>query len=209
MSPLIGGVTDRLTTACDLSLLIAALYILVTEFGFTMNPLQWLEHTDVRNLVILACAAAFFFESYLSLLPSALIPSKMQAAVKPEFDMSAIFFTSANYLDIVAFMPVVWRLYQVEELEESQIGTMVTSGAKRQLQLFFLFIAAFYMHDDVLDPVLNLLDEPIAMMGHAAHFMLVLDVMGFFAFQANNVGSTVQEHGEQLHGLLAPDDEDP
>eukprot|EP00971_Amphidinium_carterae_P063221 1251278-Amphidinium_carterae.1 len=35
---------------------------------------------------------------------------------------SKILFVAANYVDILAFMPVVWRLYQVRHLKAPLIG---------------------------------------------------------------------------------------
>merc|ERR1719436_845362 len=107
-------------------------------------------------------------------------------------------------------MPVLWRFYQAEnELEDSHLGTNVSTEAKSQIHLFFMFVFCFYTWDDVIDPIMSLLDEPVAMMAHAAHFVLLLDFCGFFLFQAGNPmtagGSGFKERREQLQGLLAED----
>lgn len=209
MSQLVDGrELARLTLAMDGAYLLAALAVLKWEFGFSLSPMQWWEHTDVRNLVVLACAAAVITEGYFTILPASWMSEKMQYYSKQGLDPSKILFTSANYIDIVAFMPVVWRLYQAEgEHEDYNIGALVSTDAKRQVQIFFVFVVGFYMWDDVIDPVMTLLDEPIAMMAHAAHFVLLLDFAGFFSFQVGQP-ATAKEQGEQLQGLLSQTDDD-
>eukprot|EP00971_Amphidinium_carterae_P001398 27938-Amphidinium_carterae.1 len=39
---------------------------------------------------------------------------------------------------------------------------------------------------EVFDAVMTLMDEPIALMAHAAHYVLLLDFAGFFSFQVTS-----------------------
>mmetsp|Transcript_69339 Transcript_69339/g.144803 ORF Transcript_69339/g.144803 Transcript_69339/m.144803 type:complete len:312 (-) Transcript_69339:155-1090(-) len=197
---------EKLVFCVDCAGLFGALAILKWEFGFPMSPLRWIEHYDVRNLVLLASLGAFASHAFFVILQPSWM-SSVTRATSQEIHIPSVLFTAANYVDIVAFMPVVWRLYQAEEAEDSRTGLTVTGSMKRQIQVFFGFVIAFYMWDDVLDPVMTLLDEPLAMMAHAAHFVLLLDFAGFFLFQVNQP-TTVKEYSEQLQGLLAKDDEE-
>uniref|UniRef100_A0A7S2KB27 Uncharacterized protein n=1 Tax=Zooxanthella nutricula TaxID=1333877 RepID=A0A7S2KB27_9DINO len=193
----------------DVVLLASALGLLKWEFGFTLSPVKWWSHVDVRNLVVLSVACSVLIEAYFVVLPHSWLSAKMQF-YKQRLDVSKILFTTANYIDIVAFMPVVWRLYQAEdEHEDYNIGTHVSTDAKRQVRLFFAFVVAFYMWDDVVDPILTIMDEPVAMMAHAAHFMLLLDFAGFFTFQvAQPTSGGIKQSGEEVLGLLAQTDDD-
>mmetsp|Transcript_65600 Transcript_65600/g.129001 ORF Transcript_65600/g.129001 Transcript_65600/m.129001 type:complete len:311 (+) Transcript_65600:135-1067(+) len=205
-----GGDWYRYTLAVDTGLFLAALAVLKWQFGLTLTPSLLWEHNDVRNLVGLACAAAFVVEGYLCIMPTSWLSERSQWYAKQGLDLSKVLFTAANYVDIIAFMPVVWRLYQVEsESMDYDIGTTVSSDAKTQVQTFFMFVVAFYMWDDVVDPVMSLLDEPIAMMAHAAHFVLLLDFAAFFSFQVQQPSTAAgKEQGEQLQGLLSQMDDD-
>merc|ERR1712203_933944 len=102
--------------------------------------------------------------------------------------------------------------YQVEaEFSDCNVGTVVSEETKRMVKWFFVFVIGFYSWDDVIDPIMHLMDEPIAMMAHAAHFCLLLDFACFFLFQVSspNLGAKdgneklMRERGEQLQGLLS------
>lgn len=196
---------DRLLVTVDSAALFGALALLKWEFEFPMNPMHWIEHRDVRNLVVLASAAAVCSEAFFVFVQPSLMGSRSQGQ---QIHVPSLLMTAANYVDIVAFMPVVWRLYQAEEYEESMVGTHVRVEAKRQVRMFFLYVLAFYSWDDVIDPAMTLLSEPLAMMAHAAHFMLLLDFAGFFLFQVAQSNNPVKEHGEQLQGLLSREDDE-
>ena len=49
------------------------------------------------------------------------------------FSIANVLFAAANYVDVVGFMPVVWRLYQAENaLDDFSVGTTVSLEAKQQ-----------------------------------------------------------------------------
>mmetsp|Transcript_615 Transcript_615/g.1929 ORF Transcript_615/g.1929 Transcript_615/m.1929 type:complete len:315 (-) Transcript_615:92-1036(-) len=206
LSQVIAGVhLGRMQLAFDVVLLVAAVTILRYVFEFPLSPMRILEQRDVRNLVGLAVSAAFLSEAFFVYVQPMWLSEATRLYTSEGLRASKVFFAASNYVDIVAFMPVVWRLYQADnELEDCAVGTVVSVEARRQVQLFFLFVGTFYLWDDVIDPIMNLLDEPVAMMAHAAHFMLLVDFAGFFIFQVGNptTGGT-KERGEQLQGLLA------
>jgi len=204
-----GGEWTRMTLMVDGSILLVALGVLKFEFGFSLSPAHWWVHTDVRNLVGLSLAGAFITEAYFCMLPAAWLSDKMQYYKQQGLDIAKVLFTAGNYIDIVAFMPVVWRLYQTEaEYEDYNVGTNVSMDAKRQVKAFFIFVVGFYMWDDVADPVMSLLDEPIALMAHAAHFVLLLDFAAFFAFQVSQPTADNKDQSEQLEGLLSQMEDD-
>lgn len=203
------GKDERLPVAVDVVGLIGALALLKYEFEFPMNPLDWMKHQDVRNLIILACGGGFASHAFFIIVQPTWM-SDLTREQSREFYLPFILFTCANYVDILAFMPIVWRLYQAEEYEESATGAAVQTGATRQVRAFFTYVVAFYAWDDVIDPIMTLTDEPLGMMAHAAHFVLLLDFAGFFTFQVGQASaamSTSKDTGE-LSGLLARDDED-
>lgn len=204
---LAGGHISKMQLAFDVATLIGALAILRNVFDFPLSLTRILEQRDVRNLVGLAFAAAFVSEAIFVYLPTSWINEASRSYTSDGLTVSKVFFVAANYVDIVAFMPVVWRLYQADnELEDCAGGVVVSVEAKRQVQTFFIFVGCFYLWDDVIDPIMFLLEEPVAMMAHAAHFMLLLDFAGFFIFQVGNPNTTgLKERGEreQLQGLLS------
>jgi len=192
--------------AFDVACAVAGLAILhwVFEFPFTFSSIK--EHRDVRNLVAMALAAAFAVESFFVFYQPEWMADATRAYIADGVLVSKTFFVAANYIDIVAFMPAVWRLYQAEgDLEDCSAGTLVGADARRQVQFFFAFLFGFYLWDDVIDPIQDLTDEPLAMAAHGAHFVLLLDFAGFFLFQVKNPPG-IQERSEQLQGLLEPDD---
>jgi len=204
----------KLPLAVDFVGLFSALALLKYEFEYPINPMVWAQHIDVRNLVALACGASLVTEVGFAFIPEAWMDETTKLYFQDPLEPGKVMFTAANYIDIVAFMPIVWRLYKAEnELEEAAVGTTVSDKAKRQVRMFFLFVGAFYLWDDVIDPIMGLLDEPVAMMAHAAHFMLLLDFAGFFTFQVSQPASLASkelnmERGEQLQGLLSQEEDD-
>mmetsp|Transcript_67040 Transcript_67040/g.160680 ORF Transcript_67040/g.160680 Transcript_67040/m.160680 type:complete len:313 (+) Transcript_67040:58-996(+) len=208
VSQAIEGVSYRKSEfAFDVAALVGAVMVLHFVFQVPLTLVHYIKYQDVRNLVIMATAAAFAAEAYFVYVvpwwegqPVSFAGSNLQT--------SKILFVAANYVDILAFMPVVWRLYQVEnEMDDFSIGTKVSNEARTQARWFFLYVCGFYFWDDVFDAIMTLSDEPIAMMAHGAHYMLLLDFAGFFSFQVTSPQLTGvnkdKEKGEQLQGLLS------
>jgi len=199
--------TNKMSVTVDFVLTVSAICILHYAFEFPLNFKSLYSQQDVRNLALLATGAAILSEGFFVFVPKAWMSEASRQQAGDSLEASKVFFVAANYIDIVAFMPVVWRLYQADnEFEDCSAGVVVSLEAKKQIQLFFCFVIAFYSWDDVIDPIMGGLDEPLAMMAHAAHFMLLLDFAGFFTFQVGNSNASTTSNkgiGEQLQGLLA------
>eukprot|EP00440_Ansanella_granifera_P031497 gb/GFBE01034193.1/.p1 GENE.gb/GFBE01034193.1/~~gb/GFBE01034193.1/.p1 ORF type:complete len:304 (+),score=74.97 gb/GFBE01034193.1/:1-912(+) len=195
---------NRANFCFDAFMLVCSLAALRVFFEIPLTPSYVFEHRDVRNLVGMAVFVAFASEAFFSLI----IPSDAVKAGAAGLSLANVLFAAANNVDVVGFMPVVWRLYQAENaLDDFAVGTMVSLEARQQVRVFFAFVCTFYLWDDVLEPIWSLTDEPVAMMAHAAHFIMLLDFAGFFLFQVNNP-TTTKEKGEQLQGLLDEDAQD-
>lgn len=199
--------TNKASVTVDFILTASAIAILHYAFEFPLTFKSLWHQYDVRNLGLLATGAAILSEGFFVFVPPSYLSEASRQYAAASLEPSKVFFVASNYIDIVAFMPVVWRLYQADnELEDCSAGVVVSLEAKKQVQLFFCFVIAFYSWDDVIDPIMGGLDEPLAMMAHAAHFMLLLDFAGFFTFQVGNSNASTTNNkgfGEQLQGLLS------
>lgn len=181
----------------------AVCWTLKNHFNFSFSPGAFLEHVDVRNILVLACACAFASEFVVLFIEPRFASFSayefMQEGMKPR----TLVLTASNYLDIVAFMPAVWKLYVVEkEFEDTPQGTMVSYEEQQQSKWFFAIVFAFYAWDDALYPNFVMQNvETMVLVGHAAHLVLLLDFVGFFLFQVKNAGVGAVKT-EQMHGLL-------
>jgi hypothetical protein len=205
-SQVIQGVhLGRTQIAFDCAVLLAALALLKGVFDYQLSPFEFLKHRDVRNLIGLAVGSALCTEAFFIYVEPSFLGAMSRAYQRDGLSASKVMFVSSNYVDIVAFMPVVWRLYQVEnELADCNVGSVVSEETKRMVKWFFAFVIGFYSWDDVIEPCMSLLDEPLAMMAHAAHFMLLLDFAGFFLFQVGTPPAQQSKADvEQMQGLLA------
>ncbi|CAE8710953.1 unnamed protein product [Polarella glacialis] len=201
-------VFNRMNLGFDCAMLAAALAALRYSFGLPWSLSYVLDHRDVRNLILMAIAAAFVSEVFFVFV----MPIN-ESVTKQGLSVSKVLFAAANYVDVVGFMPVVWRLYQAENaLDDFSVGTVVSLEARQQVRVFFAFVCTFYLWDDVLEPISSSLDEQLAMMAHIAHFMLLIDFAGFFLFQVGSP-ATLKEQGRkgnelERQGLLDDDGED-
>jgi len=191
----------------DVAVLGACIIQLRNVFGFKFTLRSILDETEVRNLCAMAVVGAIATESACLYLPTAWLSEGTKSYIQDVDIVGKIVFTAANFIDVLAFMPVVWKLYQAENDDDSA-GCQVHEDARRQVLLFFAFVIAFYSWDDVIDPIRTFdRQESVALMAHGAHFVLLLDFAGFFIFQ---VWAPSNAKGEQLQGLLQEDtfDED-
>jgi len=190
----------NLQFAFDVCALIACVLILRQVFSFQWSLKLFVEEREVRNLVSMGILGAVATEVACLYLPAAWVSEGTLAYIREGDLVNKILFTAANYVDVLAFMPVVWKLYQAESDDDFGSGTQVPEEARKQVLLFFLFVVGFYAWDDVIDPIRNIsMEYSIAMMAHAAHFVLLLDFACFFIFQ---VWTPSSSKGEQLQGLL-------
>mmetsp|Transcript_3071 Transcript_3071/g.5402 ORF Transcript_3071/g.5402 Transcript_3071/m.5402 type:complete len:304 (+) Transcript_3071:85-996(+) len=197
-------VRNKMNFCFDTVMFVCAMSALRVVFDVPLTHTYLFEHRDVRNLVGMALGVALASEAFFAFV----VPSDAMKSGAAGLSLANVLFAAANYVDVVGFMPVVWRLYQAENaLDDFAVGTMVSLEAKQQVRVFFAFVCAFYLWDDVLEPISSMMDEPIGMMAHAAHFIMLIDFAGFFLFQVNNP-TTTKEKGEQLQGLLDEDAQD-
>lgn len=196
---------NRMNFIFDVVMFVCAMSALRVVFEVPLTLSYFMDHRDVRNLVGMALGIAFISEAFFAFI----VPSDAMKINAAGFSVANVLFAAANYVDVVGFMPVVWRLYQAENaLDDFAVGTMVSLEAKQQVRVFFGFVCTFYLWDDVLEPIGSMADEPVGMMAHAAHFIMLVDFAGFFLFQVNNPTTTTKEKSEQLQGLLDEDAQD-
>jgi len=183
--------------AMDVSALVACVFILWKVFGFQFRLRTFLDEREVRNLCVMAMLAAVATEVAVTYI----LPNQRPADWQDKGFLKKCVFTAANYVDVVAFMPVVLKLYEIEREDDLSIGTQVPQEARGQVLIFFAFVCGFYSWDDVIDPIRNYDSsyDVVAMMAHAAHFVLLADFAFFFTLQVWNPSSA---KGEQLQGLL-------
>lgn len=185
----------------DLLGLVAAIGILSQVFGYQLHLRTFIEEREVRNLCVMAIAAAFATELVVGLFPKTFSFAEATGLMQDRGFVRKTVFTAANYVDVIAFMPVVLKLFEIERDDDIHAGTSVPMEARRQVLLFFTFVVGFYSWDDVIDPIRNYEGtyDVLAMMAHAAHFVLLLDFAAFFLMQ---VWTPSSGKGEQLQGLL-------
>lgn len=120
-------VRNKMNFTFDVVMLVCALTALRVVFVVPLTPQYILDHRDVRNLVAMALAVAFVSEAFFAFV----VPSDKLNALG--FSIANVLFAAANYVDVVGFMPVVWRLYQAENaLDDFAVGTMVSLEARQQ-----------------------------------------------------------------------------
>lgn len=183
----------------DVAFFIASVVILRNVFGYQVTMRTIIDEREVRNLCLMGIIAAGCTEVAVLAVPQGFLSvESTRAWIQDRNLLKKIAFTAANYVDVVAFVPVVLKLFEIERDDDSTIGTSVPQEARQQVLIFFGFVVSFYSWDDVIDPIRNGAMD-VSMMAHAAHIVLLLDFAGFFIFQVWTPSSV---KGEQLHGLL-------
>lgn len=95
-----------------------------------------------------------------------------------------------NALEVMAFTPAVYLLYQMDR--RAEIFTPLPEKNSRAMAMtFFVFIASFYLHENIFVP-LRMAQQGLAAMngfqmfcgGHLMHLTMLLDFGAFFLFQA-------------------------
>lgn len=191
----------------DFITMAVALAILNKVFGFRWGRSAFTEHSDVRSMIVLALVAAAGTDV---LSTGVSFFSKMPAWNRRW--ISNTLLTASNYVDITAFVPIVWMMYRVERSDDSDgatMGQVITADLRRQALSFFSFLVCFYAVEDLAIPINSQIGETMAMAAHVAHFCLLLDFTAFMCFQVfSQQSSQGKPGGEQLRGLLSQDLED-
>merc|ERR1712007_193002 len=185
----------------DSSAFVVCVGLLWKVFDFRFSWRTILDEREVRNLVVMAILGAAAAEVACLYLPLAWVTEGTKLYIADGDLANKILFTAANYVDVLAFLPVVMKLYQAESDDDDfASGTQLPEDARKQVLVFFLFVCGFYSWDDVITPSRMMSDmDAVSMMAHGAHFVLLLDFACFFIFQVWTPSST---KGEQLQGLL-------
>jgi len=147
---------------------VGACVMLPWIFGLRPSLSSFMEHRDVW------CLAAFTI--MVAIIEVALLG---KFAFSNQFTRNMfiedVVLTGSDYIEIIAFVPAVWMACRKDvdvpsfELQESQ----------RRAVCLFAFLTAFYCVEDLANAVSLRNDFPLAMCGHIAHFMLVMDFSTF------------------------------
>lgn len=155
--------------------LIGVFIILHKGLDQSLSLRTLVDHFAVWRLALLASMAALFTEGLdciLSLAPPADWIDFMLAVAK----------TLGMYLELVAFVPAVWMVYQTggPDSRRFEVDGLDAHNLrlKKMATAFFLFLVGFYILEDVLPAYELSSTVPMAAAGHIAHFLLLLD----FAF---------------------------
>lgn len=173
--------------AFDAITLVMALYILFREFGVKVGALaskdsfvhSIKEHSDVLTTIAGGCCAAIIVD-----------------VVAPLDGKSArliwILNDLANYMELLAFVPVARIVCLENAVEESTPGTNVVEGDRRKANMVMAFILAFYFWDDIVFTV-GTSEIPLVAAAKAAHFVMLIDFAGHFVLQVGAQSKIVNE----------------
>jgi hypothetical protein len=168
--------------------LVASLITLIK--GFKCSPLSFLRCRNVWGLVLLSLVAAFTtnaIDSYLN--PTYKYhefmdvnnedgeytePPKTWILFHDNF-VSDMVSTANSYIELTAFIPAVWMVYRQDQRVYDDTDNVST---KRKATAFFLFLAFFYMMEDILQGLSVWHFTKAGAIGHFLHFALLCD----FAF---------------------------
>lgn len=182
----------------DLGTLCAVLFVLRTGFDFpnSLTPLE--THRDVWNLVLAALIFAVALEAFFVYV----LPRWTDFAyISDTMLFSNMLLAASNYVDVLTFVPALWRLHCVEnDLEVAVAGVGVPLEVRRQVWLFLTFVASFYLWDDVVHPYMSTLGEPLVLMAHGIHFVLLIDFAAFFAFEVTRSQHDSKDGDDDLFG---------
>merc|ERR1719198_2865303 len=84
---------------------------------------------------------------------------------------------ASDYIEILAFVPALWGTQCSKDI--SLEGAVATSTQNRTA-LVLAFLVGFYITEDVFEAVTTPREYPLAIMARIFHFLLILDVCGFF-----------------------------
>merc|ERR1719198_1327230 len=91
--------------------------------------------------------------------------------------MNLIASDAATYVEILAFVPALWDPQRSKDISPEDA---VAASTKNRTAMVCVFLLGFYIHEDVLMAITLPKQFHIVMMAHALHFLLVLDLCGFF-----------------------------
>jgi len=166
--------------------------------GFKCSPTSFLRCRNVWGIVLLALAAAFLtnaMDSYLNPQYKYLEwnddgnydagqdgdeeyeykpPVRTWIFIHDNF-ISDMFSTANSYIELTAFVPAVWMVYRQDQNVYDDTDRVST---KHKATAFFLFLAGFYLIEDVKSAFDVWSYTKAGSIGHILHFGLLCD----FAF---------------------------
>mmetsp|Transcript_79572 Transcript_79572/g.140743 ORF Transcript_79572/g.140743 Transcript_79572/m.140743 type:complete len:283 (-) Transcript_79572:112-960(-) len=166
---------------CNLFGLLAACVAL--HFGFRFRGYHFQRHLDVVGLTVLAAGAALVTELLNFNRPASLLECTI--------------FTASSYVELLAFVPAVWIVYQtVKKNDDTPVSG--SSRVQTQAAFFFAFLVPFYIMEDLISAFRAGRGEPFTAIGHVVHFLLLLD---FACFLMSHIYNPNQLHGSFLRWL--------
>lgn len=152
----------------------AALVLLPAVFGFRPSRGWRLrEYCDAGCLVAL-CTLIAFLEVFLLVG----VPGLRLHHVGISHFLQDVAATSADYVELLAFVPAVWMASREASGEASDEPADVTETRRRALWLF-AFLVGFYTFEDIVSAVKLFKFIPFAAAGHVAHYLLLVDCAAF------------------------------
>lgn len=149
---------------CNLLGLVAVCAALYFGFNFRLTLASAMQHADVCGLLLLGAGGGFLteivdFHNHQTLLEATVL-------------------TSANYIEILAFVPAVWMVHQTSK-KSDDIVDYCEAPVEKQAAAFFAFLVSFYVMEDLVSAYRVCFLAPMAAAGHLVHFALLLDFACF------------------------------
>ncbi|CAK9051357.1 unnamed protein product [Durusdinium trenchii] len=146
---------------CNLIGLVGVLAALFVGFDFRLSALM--QQKDLLGLVLLGIGSAFLTEVVDYYNRQTLLESTI--------------FTTANYIEILAFVPAVWMVHTT--VKKGEDWSSITACRESQALAFFAFLVCFYVMEDLISAYRLGWSEPLGAAGHIVHFLLLLDFACF------------------------------
>jgi len=163
----------------DWTMLVIACVLLPTVFGFRPTPRGIWEHLGVF-LLAFACMLMAILE--LAVMEPQIFQATFLNYRRVRL-IKAILFTSADFVEILAFVPAVWMALRRGGQATEQGASNVFLGQKRAFTMS-VFIIAFHGVEDIIQAVaLWNASMYLVMLGHMSHYLLILDFAGFLLAQ--------------------------
>jgi len=166
---------------CNLVALAVACAALHWGFHFRCASLH--SHLDVGWLLLLAVIGALCTE---------LLDFHRQSSL-----LECTIFTASSYMEILAFVPAVWMVYQsVKKNDDVEIAG--SEKVQTQAACFFAFLVSYYIMEDAVSAFRIGGEDPFAATGHIVHFVLLLD---FACFLLSHIYNPDKVQGSFLRWL--------
>jgi len=150
--------------------------LLTAYKGFHWSQSSIFQLKSVLSLTILCILGACFTEVLDSYLKSSAVYHRLAAGnfgkLPWEQLITSVITTSSTYLEIMAFVPAVWMVYNEDKNSEHHGEQLDT---KRTATAFFLFLVGFYLSEDLLNSHVAWEISGLATAAHLLHFALLLD----------------------------------